>query len=596
MKKIISKNNNELILLIKLWKYFPKKRKIQFFLLLVLMLLSGFAEMISFTAVIPFLTVLTDPESLLKLKRFQPFYKYLNLESADQLFNPIAIVFIVITILAASIKLSSVWLSGRYAASPGSEISCKSYINTLLQPYDVQIEKNTSSVISTNTTYLNSVILVFHQTLWFISNLIISILITIGLFIVNYKIAFILLLVFTFAYLVLMLKVKSRLMRNSQYIANANQIQVKIIQESLGSIRDIILNKAYKNFIDIYEKININMRFKNADSIFLSIYPRNVLEVLGIIFLVLISIIIYGIGEFQIKETLPLLGAFALGAQRLLPAMQQSYNAWATVNSYSSEIRNVINSLEQNVENKLVNNYINSLSIIKKSIKKSIEIKSLSFRYSYDKPYILKDINFVIKRGERIGIKGITGSGKSTLIDIIMGLLKPTNGQVLVDGDDIHSRRYIDKWHKNITHVPQDIYLTDSSFAKNIAFGIPDKEINMDKVKEVAKKAYISSFIESSNQNYKNSVGEKGIKLSGGQRQRIGIARALYKETDLIILDEATSALDKETEKKIMDSIKSLNPNITILVIAHRLTTLDFCDKIIELRNGQLYENKNIDK
>ncbi len=596
MKKIISKNNNELILLIKLWKYFPKKRKIQFFLLLVLMLLSGFAEMISFTAVIPFLTVLTDPESLLKLKRFQPFYKYLNLESADQLFNPIAIVFIVITILAASIKLSSVWLSGRYAASLGSEISCKSYINTLLQPYDVQIEKNTSSVISTNTTYLNSVILVFHQTLWFISNLIISILITIGLFIVNYKIAFILLLVFTFAYLVLMLKVKSRLMRNSQYIANANQIQVKIIQESLGSIRDIILNKAYKNFIDIYEKIDINMRFKNADSIFLSIFPRNVLEVLGIIFLVLISIIIYGIGEFQIKETLPLLGAFALGAQRLLPAMQQSYNAWATVNSYSSEIRNVINSLEQNVENKLVNNYINSLSIIKKSIKKSIEIKSLSFRYSYDKPYILKDINFVIKRGERIGIKGITGSGKSTLIDIIMGLLKPTNGQVLVDGDDIHSRRYIDKWHKNITHVPQDIYLTDSSFAKNIAFGIPDKEINMDKVKEVAKKAYISSFIESSNQNYKNSVGEKGIKLSGGQRQRIGIARALYKETDLIILDEATSALDKETEKKIMDSIKSLNPNITILVIAHRLTTLDFCDKIIELRNGQLYENKNIDK
>ena len=208
----------------------------------------------------------------------------------------------------------------------------------------------------------------------------------------------------------------------------------------------------------------------------------------------------------------------------------------------------------------------------------------------------IKDINFVIKRGERIGIKGITGSGKSTLIDIIMGLLKPTNGKVLVDGDDIHSRRYIDNWHKNITHVPQNIYLIDSSFAKNIAFGIPDNEINMDKVKEVAKKAHIASFIEESNQNYKNRIGEKGIKLSGGQRQRIGIARALYKQTELIILDEATSALDKETEKKIMDSIKSLNPNITILVIAHRLTTLDFCDKIIELRDGRLYETKNIDK
>ncbi len=595
-QQIVSKKNNELILLIKLWKFFSKKRKIQFFLLLALMLLSGFAEMISFTAVIPFLTVLTDPERLIQLEKFQPFYKYLNLESSDQLLTPIAIVFILITIFAASIKLSSVWLSGRYAATLGSEISCKSYRNTLLQPYDIQIEKNTSTVISTNTTYLNSVILVFHQTLWFISNLIISVLISIGLFIVNYKIAFILLLVFTFAYLVLMLKVKSRLMRNSQYIANANQIQVKIIQESLGSIRDIILNKAYRTFINIYKNIDINMRLKNADSIFLSIYPRNVLEVLGISLLVLISLIINGIGEFEIKDTLPLLGAFALGAQRLLPAMQQSYNAWATINSYSSEIRNVINSLEQNVENKLVNNYINNLSLIKKSIKETIEIKSLSFRYSYDEPYILKNINFVIKKGERIGIKGITGSGKSTLIDIIMGLLKPTSGNVLVDGDNIHSKRYIDKWHKNITHVPQNIYLTDSSFAKNIAFGIPDKEINMDKVKEVSKKAHIASFIESSNQNYKNRVGEKGIKLSGGQRQRIGIARALYKQTDLIILDEATSALDKETEKKIMDSIKSLNPNITILVIAHRLTTLDFCDKIIELRNGHLYEKKNIDK
>ena len=228
---------------------------------------------------------------------------------------------------------------------------------------------------------------------------------SIGLFIVNYKIAFVLLLVFSFAYLVLMLKVKSRLMRNSQYIAKANQIQVKIIQESLGSIRDIILNKAYKTFIEIYKNIDINMRFKNADSIFLSIYPRNVLEVLGISFLVIISLIINGIGEFEIKETLPLLGAFALGAQRLLPAMQQSYNAWATVNSYSSEIRNVIYSLEQNVEDKIVNNYIYNLSALKKPIKKSIEIKSLSFRYSFDKPYILKDINFVIKRGKGLELR-----------------------------------------------------------------------------------------------------------------------------------------------------------------------------------------------
>jgi len=589
LKEENQKNNYQILFLLKkLWHFFSKKRKIQFFIILILMLLSGLAEMISFTAIIPFLTVITEPERLFGLKEFGFIYDLLNINNSDELLIPVSLFFISIAILAAIIKLTTIWINGRYAAAVGSEISIKSFSNNLMQPYFIQIEKKTSQIITTSTSYLNATVLVLHQTLWLISNTLISILILIGLFTINSKIAIILFSIFGTAYLLLMSKVKNRLKGNSNFIALANQKQVKYIQEGFGSIRDIILDKSYKNFIDIYKNIDEKMRIRNADSIFLSIYPRNVLEVVGLIFLVSIAILMYLTNQSNINNVLPLLGAFALGAQRLLPAMQQSYNSWATINAYSAEILCVIESLSQKVlidlekDRKL--NKKKKLNIFKNKI----HVKSIGFKYQKDSPLILENINLEINKGEKIGIIGSTGEGKSTFIDILMGLLKPTYGEILVDGVNIHSIKYVETWMKNLAHVPQNIYLTDNSFAENIAFGIKKDEIDFAKVKQCANMAKISSYIESCPSGYETFVGEGGINLSGGQKQRIGIARSLYKESELIIFDEATSALDRKTEEEVMDSIRNLSKEKTILLVTHRLSTLKFCDRIFKIEKGSL--------
>ncbi len=554
------------------------------------MLLSGLAEMISFTAIIPFLTVLTEPERFFELKQFGFIYELLNIKNESELLIPVALFFIFAAILSAIIKLTTVWINGKYAAALGSEISINSFSNNLMQPYFVHIEKKTSQIITTSTTHLNATVLVLHQTLWLISNTVISILILIGLLIININIALILLLVFGTAYLVLMFKIKNRLKGNSNFIAMANQKQVKYIQEGFGSIRDIILNQSYKTFIDSYKKIDFDMRLKNADSIFLAIYPRNILEVVGLIFLISIAVIMNFTNQSDIKDILPLLGAFALGAQRLLPAMQQTYNSWATINAYSAEISNVLDSLNQKVFLDLVEESGSKKEKKIKIFKNKLKFNSLGFKYQYDSPLILENINLEIKKGEKIGLIGPTGGGKSTFIDILMGLLRPTYGEILVDDMNIHSKRFIDLWMKNLTHVPQKIYLTDNSFAENIAFGIAKDNIDLKKVVKCAKMAKISSYIESCSKGYQTLIGEDGIKLSGGQKQRIGIARALYKESELMIFDEATSALDKKTEEEVMESIKNFGKEKTIILVAHRISTLKFCDRVIKIEKGKLIE------
>jgi ATP-binding cassette subfamily B protein len=278
-------------------------------------------------------------------------------------------------------------------------------------------------------------------------------------------------------------------------------------------------------------------------------------------------------------------GVLGLAAQRMLPLMQQCYSSWSIIQSNNQSLGDILDLLDQPLP---------TYSEEKISFNDELKIADVSFRYGEELPYILKNVNLTIKKGSRVGLIGATGAGKSTLIDIIIGLLEPTSGKLLVDGVSIkHGNAR--GWQINVAHVPQSIFLSDASISENIAFGVPSNAIDISRVRIAAELAELADFIESLPYKYQTVVGERGARLSGGQRQRIGIARALYKNASVIILDEATSALDGETEKLVMSAIEGLAGNVTLIIIAHRLSTLRACTEIVELDGKGGSKNVNFE-
>jgi len=283
-----------------------------------------------------------------------------------------------------------------------------------------------------------------------------------------------------------------------------------------------------------------------------------------------------------IGKAIPILGSIALGAQRMLPILQQAYSSYTAIQSGQASLQDTLELLDQPLPDYADQPVAQTLPFCK-----SIRLNKLGFRYSQQTPYVLKQINLTITKGSRVGVIGTTGSGKSTLLDIVMGLLQPTDGKLEVDGQAVTPGN-TRAWQAHIAHVPQAIYLADSTIEENIAFGVSKDQIDHRRVRQAAQQAQIAESIESWPKQYQTIVGERGVRLSGGQRQRIGIARALYKQADVIIFDEATSALDNETEFAVMRAIEGLSSDLTILIIAHRLTTLKNCAQIVELADGNI--------
>jgi ATP-binding cassette subfamily B protein len=279
-------------------------------------------------------------------------------------------------------------------------------------------------------------------------------------------------------------------------------------------------------------------------------------------------------------NAIPVLGALALGAQRLLPVLQQIYSAYITIKGNQASTRDALDLLDQSMPE-----HAHAPPARPMAFNSSITLKDLSFCYTPQGPWVLRRLNLEIPKGGRVGFVGVTGSGKSTLLDLVMGLLAPTEGELLIDNTAITPQN-TRAWQAHISHVPQAIFLSDTSIAENIAFGVPPQQIDRQRVKQAARQAQIAQTIEGWPNGYDTLVGERGVRLSGGQRQRIGIARALYRQANVIIFDEATSALDNETEAAVMQAVETLGRDITILIIAHRLTTLRNCDRIVELATG----------
>jgi ATP-binding cassette, subfamily B, bacterial PglK len=567
-------------LLRRLWAHLPGKRRFQLIAVLGSMLASGFAEIASLAAVVPFLTVLADPERLWSRPWVRSLAAARGLTAPDQLLLPVTVAFAVAAVAAGAIRLVNLWLSGRVAAGTGSDLSQEAYRRTLHQPYAVHVARNSATITTAVLSHVDGLIYgVLNPLLLIAVNVAVIAAIAIGLVLIDPWVAFLTVLAFGGAYLAITLATKASLAANSREQAASNNALVQNVQEGLGAIRDVLLDHSQPYYLARYRDADWAVRQLRARAELLGGFPRFVIEAAGMAGVAALAYVLVT-RSGGIAAALPVLGALALGAQRLLPALQQTYISYSQVQSHVAGLQAVIDLLDQPAP------ATDRPRVASAAFSESIVLDHCSFRYQPDLPLVLADVSLVIQRGERVALVGPTGSGKSTLADILMGLLSPSSGRLLIDGREVAP----ESWQANIAHVPQSIFLADTSIAENIALGIPAADVDRARLEAAARQAQIAGFIETLPRGYATTVGERGVRLSGGQRQRIGIARALYKQAPVLVFDEATSALDDATEKALMDTLAALSRDLTIIMIAHRLSTTAYCDRVITVSAGSLAE------
>ena len=565
-----------------LLRFLPFKVKIRFVMLICLMVFSAFAEIVSIGLIIPFLGAITSPDVIFAKSYLQPFLNFFSIESSVVLIKFLTVIFCIAAIFSSGLRLLTLWFQTRFCYSLGANLSTQIYKNSLYQSYSVHASRNSSEYVSTivnKTSATTSYVIL--PILNILSSGFVLLAVTITLIAIEPFVALSALFIFGSLYGLVILITRKKLDTDSKKISRGQDQVIKILQEGLGSIRDILVSNTQEVYLHSYKNSFSSLQRAWANVEIIKGTPRYVIEALGIIAIALLALYFSAQPNGMIAA-IPILGAMALGAQRILPILQLIYSSLSSLRAGYSSLLDVINMLEEPTNEALIKAHNFSIEF-----KNHITFQNLQFKYSDDGPWILDGIDLSIPKGDMLGIIGVTGSGKSTLTDILMGLLHPNSGSFFVD-DIIITESNKFGWQSALAHVPQSIFLTDSSIAENIALGVPPDEIDFNLVQRSAEQAQIHDTISAWPNKYNTIVGERGVRISGGQRQRIGIARALYKKAPVIIFDEATSALDSSTEASVMQSIASLNKDLTIIIVAHRLTTLKNCSNIIELSNGKI--------
>ena len=537
------------------------------------MLLGAAAELISIGALLPFLALIGDPAAA-SSGPLSPLVEVLNLTEPSELILCAAIAFSLAAMIAGGLRLLLVWVSQRFVFGIAHELSTAAYARVLQQDYawhSVHNSAETLAAINKAQMVTAGLLVPLMQAA---SASVIALFILVGLLVVDPVVALSAGAGFGAVYLAVMQLTRRKMRDNGSIIARSQRERVQVASEGLGGIRDILLDRSQPIFITRFDKVEEALRQAQATNAFLSTAPRFVVEALGMVMIAGLALLLSSRPN-GLVGALPVLGALALGAQRILPLLQQVYFGWTAYLSAGQLLRDLLGILRlPRLEDGVATEPI--------PFAREIRLQHTSYTYPGALEPVVKDLNLVIQKGSRIGVVGRTGSGKSTLVDLIMGLLTPQKGEILIDGVPLTNSNQL-AWQAHIAHVPQAIFLTDGSVAENIAFGVPCDEIEMTRVQQAAAKAAIADFIDTLPRGYDTLVGERGIRLSGGQRQRIGIARALYKQADVLVFDEATSALDGETERQVMLSIDALDRNLTVIIIAHRLSTVQDCDQTITL-------------
>lgn len=559
-----------------------RKEKLFLIMIFFLILFSAVLEMITISSLIPFLNIMLNPDVIYENFKF----KYLIIKSDLFEQNPFAYIttfFIFVIIFTTIFKLIVLKLTYVITKLLGYKISSKVFKNVISQSYLKFTEKNTSQIISILETKINITVGGIFNFLKLLSGLIISISIIITLLIINFWATITFSFFFISCYMLLFAQYKKKLDKLGSIIALNLKLRVKVIQETISVFRQLKLDKISKYFYDSFIIKDYKVREGDQKVGYISSFPRIAIEGLGIISIALVSYYMVKKGSFEESDILTLIATMVFAASRMLPSLQNIYHSITFLIGQKKIAADIIEFLDDKKNNKeIIKNKNEQIKF-----NESIILKDISFGYRrYGNNLIFKDLNLIIKKNSTVGILGKTGCGKSTLVDIIAGLLEPNKGEVLVDNKSI--KQDIESWYEKISYIDQNVTLLDTSIRENIALGKEIEKIDSQKIEKASLQSQSKEFIMDLPEKYQTKIGERGIRLSGGQIQRLGIARALYKNSELLILDESTSSLDIATEELILKSFSSFKGTKTIIIISHKFNTLKNCDKIYEIKDKQV--------
>lgn len=572
----------------EIYSHVTAKRRRQLALVLAVMFVGAFAEVATIGSVIPFLAILAQshPSSHVPaaLRPFTSLARGLHrgsLVAAAGLFAGCAI-------FAALIRLRLAWLTQDFAYHLGHELAVETQERILAQSYEFYLGRNSSSLVASADKVE---ILIFDMVLPLMQSLtagVIAAFLITALLYIDPTSTLIATGAFVSIYVLVSTVTRKRLGENSVVVGTAYHERLKIEQESLGGIRDVIVDHSQAFHLQLFTEVNLRLACARASTKFISQAPRLILEGTGMVVLTALAVTIARRPD-GIIVALPFLGALAVGAQRLLPLVQTIYTGWSLAAGHKSIVGQVVELLRLPIpEASLATGGALEL-------KQRIRFQDVSFAYPA-RPHLLAidHVSFDIHRGSMIAFTGETGSGKTTVGDLLMGLIEPTAGQILIDSVPLTPAN-ARHWQRSIAHLAQSIFLADATIASNVALSRPHEPLDADRIARALRTAQLDSFVGSLPEREQTVVGEHGVRLSGGQRQRLGLARAIYKETPILVLDEPTSALDDNTAAAIIDALERLKTDgRTIVIMAHRLSTIARCDAVIRLHKGRVLESEHI--
>ena len=575
MKKILN----------KIFILLDKKQKRFMIVLVIMMLIGAILEACSVAVIIPVINIIIDKDAIESSRIMSRVFELSHISDV----KVFAVLVMVLLILMFVIKNIYLYIQQKvlynYIYTNQFSTSERMMRNYIRRNYEYFLTADTAVIQRTITSDVNNMYALILSLLTLVSEVIVFIALAVFLLFTDWRMTAFVATLLAVTLLVIKIVIKPMMYKAGKDNQDYYSSLFKWINESVTGIKDIKIGGRERFFVNEYIRYGTGYVDAVQKYTLYSNVPRLIIEVVCISGMVLYFIFLYLTGQNS-EAILSVLGAVGVALARLMPCANRINNQLNNIAYFEPFLMGVSDNLQDEISGENTDLSVIDIPKEKLEIKNGIELKNICYKYPETSKYILQDASIEVKVGEAIGIVGTTGAGKSTIVDVMLGLLHPEKGQVLADGKDVLTKENYRKYLKNIGYIPQNIFMLDDTIKHNIAFGVPDDEIDEKRLWEVIKEAQLEDFIKGREDGLDANIGERGIQISGGQRQRIGIARALYDDPEVLVLDEATSALDGETEKAVMESINILHGKKTLVIIAHRLQTIEKCDHVYRIENG----------